>query len=380
MKNTPKYIIFLIIPICIACYAIAYSSKNTHRKAYIGSYSYHPVAISQNDHLKDAASFPIGVGFDVNELSDPNAKEIITREFNSITTAYSLDWHNVEPAENKFVFGPADKLIDFAQQNGLTVIGHNLIWFKFTPDWLQNYQGDAAAWENLFKTHIQTIVTHYKGKVRAWDVINEALDENGGQWDQIYNKGLNKTYVNVWPLHLGNDYMARAFTYAHEADPDAVLFYNDNSHERMPNRVQAIVAMVNDLKAKHVPIGGVGLQMHMDIHTTENGIKNALTQMASTGLQVRISELDVRLNPGSHSNDPDSLMNAKRQAYLFRYVAHAYKTLIPKDQQQFGITLWNVTDKGSWVNKPRKVDAPSLFDENYNRKPSYEAFISGLKQ
>jgi endo-1,4-beta-xylanase len=216
--------------------------------------------------------------------------------------------------------------------------------------------------------------------VVAWDVVNEAFDSNGNLFDEVDYRNINKRYVNVWKEHLGTGYIARSFIYAHEADPNAVLFYNDNSQEIMPDRMQAIVKMVNIFKSKHIPIGGIGLQMHMDIRVTEEGIKYALQQAANTGLQVRISELDIRLNPGNHRHDPDSLSNAKRQAYLYAFVVKEYKAIVPVSQQKFGITLWGITDGDSWINNTQKVDAPNLFDEHYNKKPVYAAFSAVLNR
>jgi len=378
MKKPLKNVIFLSIPICLACYAIASANKNTNSNLYPASYTHFVSPALANGPLKDAASFPIGVGFGTRQLADPNLTQIITREFNSMTTGNSIDWAQISPSPNVFLFDPADKLVNFGLNNGFKVIGHCLVWFKADPAWVQDFQGDADAWDNLMKTHIQTIVSHFKGKVSAWDVVNEGYDENGQHFTDLYYPNLNKHVENVWRVHLGEDYMAKAFTYAHEADPNAVLFYNDYGHERMPKRLQAIVDMANDFKSRNIPIGGIGLQMHLNINVSEDGIKNAFIQLAKTGLQIRISELDIRLNPSG--KDDDALTrNAKRQADLYYYVAHAYKTLIPKDQQ-YGITFWGVSDKDSYVNNPQKVDAPLLFDENYNSKACYDAFISGLQK
>jgi endo-1,4-beta-xylanase len=332
---------------------------------------------SKNDTLKKATSFPIGVGIGSRQLNDPKLRELVVREFNSISTASSLFWNQLTPAPNVFLFAPADDMVNFAIKNNLRVHGHCLIYFQGLPDWVQNFKGDSLAWETLFKTHIQTIVRHFKGKITSWDVVNEAFDDNGTPRMATYDK----KYVNVWALHLGKDYIARAFIYAHEADPNAILFYNDNGQERSPRRLQAMLNMVSDLKARHIPIGGLGLQMHANINTTEDGIKNALIQSARTGLQIRISELDVRLNPDNLTHDPDSSKNASKQANLYYTIAHLYKTLIPKSQQ-FGITFWCVTDKDSYINVagPKKKDDPLLFDDHYRKKTSYKAFISGLER
>ncbi|SDG70718.1 endo-1,4-beta-xylanase [Mucilaginibacter sp. P25] len=361
--------------VCTAFCFVSFPSSVTNHKQF----KYTLNTKTQNDTLKKATSFPIGVGIGTRQLNDPKIREIVVREFNSMSTASSLFWNQLRPTPNTFLFSPADDLVNFGVKNNLDVHGHCLIYFQGLPDWVQNFQGDSVAWENLFKTHIQTIVRHFKGRVKSWDVVNEAFDNDGTPRMATYDK----KYVNVWALHLGKDYIARAFIYAHEADPQAVLFYNDNSQEKSPRRLQAMLNMVRDFKARNIPIGGLGLQLHVDIGTSQEGIKNALVQSAKTGLQIHISELDIRLNPGGNLFDTaDSSQNANKQANLYYYIAHQYKTLVPK-RQQFGITFWCVTDKDTYINAgggPKKKDNPLLFDEQYRKKPSYKAFISGLEQ
>jgi endo-1,4-beta-xylanase len=212
--------------------------------------------------------------------------------------------------------------------------------------------------------------------------VNEAFDENGEIWNDELNQVTKKTDVNVWKLHLGPDYIARAFVYAHEADPNAVLFYNEFGQERMPKKLQAIVNMVNDFKARHIPIGGVGLQMHLTIKQPLAGIDNALEKLSATGVQVRISELDIRINLTYKAHDPDSLQNVAKQKNMFYAVARDYSRIVPKDQQ-YGITFWCVTDKDTYINvgadKRGYWESPLLFDVNYKRKPAYAAFIAGLR-
>ncbi|MCR8559739.1 endo-1,4-beta-xylanase [Mucilaginibacter sp. BJC16-A38] len=371
MKYTLKCIILLFLTFCFGHNLLF--AANSLKKKHL---SYKK---PQNDTLKKAASFPIGVGIGTRELNDPKMRQLIAQEFSSISTASSIFWNQISPSPGVFLFGPADNLVNFALKNGLRVHGHCLVHFQGTPDWVQNFQGDSLAWENLFKTHIQTIVTHFKGRVSSWDVVNEAFDDDGIPRMADEDKAHNKKYVNIWALHLGKDYIARAFIYAHEADPNAILFYNDYAQERLPKRLQAIINMANNLKARHVPIGGLGLQMHINVRTSEAGIRNALTQVAKTGLQIRISELDIRVNPSNKIHDIDSLKNATTQASLFYSVAHDYKTIIPKNQQ-YGITFWCVTDGDSYINiLTHNRDQPLLFDVNYNKKSSYKSFISGLK-
>ncbi|WP_114936362.1 endo-1,4-beta-xylanase [Mucilaginibacter endophyticus] len=342
---------------------------------FAGASKYPPLSGSQQQpSLKNSAKFPIGVAVDIPALiNNEDYKNIVTNEFNSVTTENQLKWNRVSPAPGVFNFKGADAIVDFAAQHNMRVHGHVLIYFESLPQWVQNFQGDSAAWEQLFKTHIQTIVRHYRGKVASWDVVNEVIDQNG---NPAVNDGHRGGSVNVWLQHLGSDYVARAFTYAHEADPNAVLFYNDNGHESYPKKLAAIIKMANDLKARGIPIGGLGVQMHMNINVTPANVKNALTQMARTGLQIHISELDIRLNP---NNLPDTLSpEITKQGALYNCLASAYRTLIPKSQQ-YGITFWGVSDNNSWIiNAMHQHDSPLLFNNKYGKKQNYQLFMKGL--
>ena len=178
---------------------------------------------------------------------------------------------------------------------------------------------------------------------------------------------------------MGPDYTARAFQYAHEADPNALLFYNDNKQETNEKKLNAIINMVNDFKRRNIPIDGLGVQMHININTPNEGIENALKRLAQTGLKIHLSELDIRINP-KNDFSIDSASALKAQADKFYFVAHAYSTIVPKSQQ-YGITFWNVTDKDSWITTSKHVlDSPLLFDKNYNAKAALKSFSDGLKQ
>jgi len=173
--------------------------------------------------------------------------------------------------------------------------------------------------------------------------------------------------------------LQKLFQYAHEADPNALLFYNDNKQETSAKKLAAIINMANDFKKRGIPINGLGIQMHINIHTPNSGIINALQQLASTGLLIHLSELDIRINPNDQILT-DSAAAMKAQADKFYFVAHAYKTIIPA-AQQYGITFWNVTDKDSWITLSKHAkDSPLLFDKAYKKKAAFGAFAAGLKK
>jgi endo-1,4-beta-xylanase len=243
-----------------------------------------------------------------------------------------------------------------------------LLWHGYNPAWLENLSGDSTAFEAIMKTHIQTVMTHFKGKLAAWDVVNEAFTDNGGY----------RTTESIWYKKLGKDYIARAFKYAREADPTAVLFYNDYAQETNSGKLDAILAMVDDFKKRGIPIDGLGLQMHLGISTS--GILNALSEYAKTGLTIHISELDINLS--NYQKNPsltltDALSAQQKQKY--KTVVQYYKQILPK-AQQFGITNWNVGDADSWLHQViQKNEYPLLFDENCAKKPAYFGYMEGLK-
>ena len=222
---------------------------------------------------------------------------------------------------------------------------------------------------------INTIVTRYKTKVKAWDVVNEVIDDAGN-----FRTGTSANDLFYWYAVLGQPYIANAFTYAHQADPDALLFINDYNLESNNTKLDALIALVNQLKTAGVPIHGIATQMHISINTTNAGIDNMFTKLAATGLKIHVSELDVRINPGNASPFTATSGLLDQQAQKFKYVAQSYKTRVPA-AQRYGITVWNLTDADSWiVTSMGQTDFPVLFDAGYNKKPAFTQFCLGLKQ
>jgi endo-1,4-beta-xylanase len=235
--------------------------------------------------LRAVASFPFGAALNPNLLNSNAAyRQVASREFNSVTAENYLKMGTVHPAQDRYDWTGSDILVGFAEQNKQRMHGHTLIWHQSLPAWVTNFQGDSLAWENLFKTHIQTVVAHYKDRLASFDVVNEAFSDDGT---------LRST---IWLTHLGSDYVARAFRYAREANPGVKLFYNEYGHEYSANRLAATVALAADFKRRGIPIDGLGLQMHTNIGQSDVSIENAIQQIATTGLLVHISELDVRVN------------------------------------------------------------------------------------
>lgn len=318
--------------------------------------------------LQNSLPFKFGASVNIGFLQkNENYRSLVTQEFSSITAESAMKIKELHPDENTYDFADADYLINYAKQYNKRVHGHTLIWDSSLPSWIKNYKGDSKAWEKLFKTHIQTIVKHFKGRVASWDVVNEAFKDDGT---------LDKT--TIWYKKLGPDYIARAFEYAHEADPQAILFYNDYGHEYGNFKRRGIVAYVNKLKERGVPIHGIGMQMHTRYNLSDDKFARAIKEVAATGLKVHISELDISLNPESNKNKKLTADLLKQQAAKYKFIVKTYNSI--PESQQFGITAWNVTDGDSWVPKSyKRPDWPLLFDSNYQKKPAYQGVLDGVK-
>lgn len=311
--------------------------------------------------------FPWGAALNVNHMKNTaKYNAVVTKEFNSITAENVMKFSALHPSENTYNWVDADYLVDYAKQNNKRIHGHTLNWYQSLPSWVTNFTGDSIAWENLLKTHIQTVVAHFKGKVTSWDVVNEAFNDDG----TIRN--------TIWVQKLGAGYIARCFQYAREADPDALLFYNDYGHEYSPAKRTAISNMITDFKNRGIPIHGTGLQFHMTYTQADANISAAINAAVASGLKVHISELDIRLNLNRDNSLVFTPLLAEQQAAKYKYVVKTYNA-IPASQK-FGITTWNVGDADSWI--PAWLGAPDWplpFDVNYLRKPAYRGIIEGAK-
>lgn len=284
-------------------------------------------------------------------------------EFNSITIG-TIKMINIRPTQDKFDFKDTDWWVLHSQTTGKRLHGHVIIQSSL-PDWIKNFQGDSVAWEHLMKNHIQTIVSRYIGKINAWDVVNEAIGDDG------------KIKDNLWRQKLGDGYIERAFIYAHEANPDALLFYNDYGHEFNRARLNAFVTMLNDFKQRGIPVHGIGMQMHTQYTIQESRLKEAIETSAATGLKVHISELDVNVNSYREQDAVFTPELVERQRQIYKFIVETYCSL--PDSVKYGITTWGIGDKDTWIRPTKGIlDWPLLFDDNYQRKPAYYGVIEAF--
>ena len=310
---------------------------------------------------------------------------LLTAQFNSVTPENCLKPDPVQKAEGQFNFTEADALVDFAAAHRLEVVGHCLVWAKDdrTPPWFFQ-EGEKAASSQLLlqrmKTHIDTVVGRYRGRIAMWDVVNEALDD-----------GPALLRPSGWTAACGEEFIAKAFEFAHAADPDALLVYNDYNNE-LPVKRAKLVQLVRSLREKDVPIHAIGLQGHYEIDRVPLAeIEASLVEMRTLGIQVVISELDIDMIPrgrwwaddGKHRDEltkldpyregcPPELLQRQAEQYaeLFSLFRKHADTIAR-------VTFWNLHDGQSWLNDfPwKRANHPLLFDRAGQPKPAFEAVI-----
>ncbi len=301
----------------------------------------------------------------------------VNSQFNSLTSENVLKFNWVEPQPDQYNFSDGDYLMTYSVDHHQRLHGHTLIWHQALPDWVNQFQGDSTAWEELFRNHIQTVVKHYKGKIGSWDVVNEAFRDDNGEVRVV--DSVTPGNGSIWGQHLGKDYIARAFQYANKADSSALLFYNDYGQEFSPAKVKAIISLVGDFKKRSIQIDGLGIQCHINIYTDTAKMTDAVMQLVSTGLRIHFSELDISVNP---NNDPNAIYTNDlqiKQGAMFEYIGHLYNRI--PEKQRFGITTWNVGDSDSWITSwLHRKDWPLLFDLNYHYKAATYGFLKGLRE
>lgn len=300
----------------------------------------------------------------------------LLKHFNAVTAENMMKWEALQPNQTVFRFRGADALIKDAKANDWQVIGHTLVWHNQTPAWVfLDENGAEVSREVLLgrmEDHIKTVVGHYKGKVKGWDVVNEAIDQDPvtGKW------GLRDT---KWRQIIGDDYIEYAFRFAHEADPDAELYYNDYNAADGPKR-DAIYALVKGLLDKGIRVDGIGMQGHWDLqHPSVASIREAFDLYASLGVKIHITELDVSVFTWNNRTRPyqDGLPEAISDQQANRYAAifRLFKEYSPVIER---VTFWGVKDGNSWKNNfpvQNRRDYPLLFDAQGNPKPSFWAIV-----
>lgn len=329
--------------------------------------------------LKDAYNgyFTIGVAVNQRNISDPTQIELIKKQFNSITAENDMKSGEVHPSEGVWKWERADKVANFCRQNGIKLRGHCLVWHSQFCNWMFNDKNGKLVKKEVFyarlRDHIHTVVSRYKDIVYAWDVVNEAMSDGGGRG---FGGNEPNPYRQSQLYNLcGDEFIAKAFEYAHEADPNAILFYNDYN-AATPAKRDRIYNMVKKMQDAGVPITGIGMQGHYNIYgPSEEDVDAALTKYSELVKHIHITELDIRCNQemggqlqfsrGEKSVMPGYISTLQEDQYarIFR-VFRKHKDVIDN------VTLWNLCDADSWVGVNNH---PLPFDENLKPKKAYYA-------
>ena len=384
-----------------ALLATTASSKSADRTTLKDAYKDHfLVGVAINRTIAMSASVRAD---NVNRTIEQVEKDIgLTREqFNQITAENDMKWQLIHPREGAagYDFAPADAFVNFGLSNKMYMVGHTLVWHGQTPNWVFagtnpppraetntlgrgfgrfGYNGPRASREELLqrmRDHIHTVVGRYKGRVKSWDVVNEAIADGG----------TNVLRNSLWLQIIGPDYIAKAFEYAHEADPDAILRYNDYGLEGAAKR-RKLIALIEELKAQKVPIHAIGSQAHVNVSTTFETMDQALTELATLGLPIHITELDVNSAAGGQrgtgadiaanaSTTQGGLVDDVNQRLAEAY-AGIFRAFLKHRDSVKVVTFWGVNDGVSW----RAQGRPLLFDGNDQPKPAFDAVIAEARK
>lgn len=324
---------------------------------------------------KLANPFFIGMAIKASQLTSGSPYDIILKnEFSSISAEYEMKMDQISTASGVYNWTVADKIVAYGNANAINVHGHALVWHNSVPTWLKNYSGTDAEFAAEVKKYITDVVTHYAGKVKSWDVVNEAVDDNGG--------AMRNT---IFLQRMGANYVKDCFQWAKNAaiaagDTKLLLFYNDYATSTNIPKQDKVFSIVDDLKASNL-IDGVGFQMHNTyLSPTKAQIETDLNKAVAKGLKIHVSELDIQVN---QSNDITTFTNERRLAQKEKYkeIVKIYNAL--PAASKYALTVWGMKDNESWIpfstelNHPGD-DWPLLYYSNFAIKSSHTGFLEGL--
>ena len=325
--------------------------------------------------LKDfyASYFPIGVAVSPEALKTDEGS-LVLKHFNSVTPENTLKSSVIHPKENEYFWKDADSIVAFAQRNNLKIRGHTLVWHNQTPSWLFIDKNGATVSKEVLlqrlKDHITAVVGRYKGKIYAWDVVNEAISDKRDEYLR----------PSKWLQIIGEEFIAKAFQWAHEADPEAQLFYNDYN-EISPIKRAKIIKLVKSLRAAGVPIHAIGLQGHWAVNEPSRGqLDSTLKELADVGLPLQITELDISVYSKEHDarerkpEDANAAFTAEREQQQIEKYKMSFELFRKYKKYITGVTFWNISERYSWLDNfpvQGRKDYPLLFDKNLQPKKAY---------
>lgn len=317
--------------------------------------------------LKFLAPYPLGVATTARRMADPTWAELATTQFSRLTAEWEMKMEYILQPDGSLKFDRADALMAFAAQNRMDVHGHTLIWYAQDGAHFQALAGNPNAFLNAYAAYISDVMGRYKGRIRGWDVVNEPI------WDD--GRGLRDC---LWRKVLGDDYIGLAFEAAHRTDPSAILFLNDYNLEFTPKKRTTFLKLCERLLKDGAPLHGIGTQTHIAADLQPGLITQALRDIASLGLIVHVSELDISVHGDLTANIAEPRL---KQARLLEELLTAYGD-IPATQR-YGVTLWALRDSDSWLNTPQGgqhllPDEPVLFDRQGRPKPLAHIFAKSV--
>lgn len=317
---------------------------------------------------------------------DPKAAELAIKHYNSATAENAMKWQRICPQPNQYNWGPADDFMKFCEDNQMAVIGHTLVWHSQVPRWVfHDDEGNDLTRDALLtrmKDHIMAVAGRYKGRIKGWDVVNEALEGDGSlrdsPWLQIISEGLEEQKY---------DYIEHAFRWAHEADPDAELYYNDYSLESSNAKCDGAVAIVKHLQSKGIRIDGVGIQLHGGLeYPSMDDLEYAITNIAATGVKVMVTELDIRTRRRGYRGADVSRINRQSTEDPGAEAEEIQKKVAEKYEEIFSVlykykdditrvTFWGIYDGASWIG-----GSPLLFNRDYQPKEAFFAVVKTAQE
>jgi endo-1,4-beta-xylanase len=307
----------------------------------------------------EASGHYFGTALTQGNLGNPTLTNVVGAQFDMATPGNEMKWDTTEPSNGGFNFGPGDQIVAFAKSHGMRVRGHNLVWHSQLPSWVSSLPSSQV--KSAMETHITTEVTHYKGQIYAWDVVNEPFNDDGSFRQDAFTAGFGGS---------GPAYIADALRTAHAADPNAKLYLNDFNIEGQNAKSNAMFSLVQSLKQQGVPIDGIGFESHFILGQVPSTMQANMARFAALGVDVAVTELDVRIHL------PATSANLQQQANDFAGVVKDCRAV----SRCVGVTQWGIGDADSWIPGAFSgFGAATMFDQNYQPKPSFNSTLAALQ-
>ena len=316
--------------------------------------------------LKTVAPFRVGTCVQAMHLADPAMAALLAREVSQLTPEWEMKMEYIVQPDGSFRFDAPDRIAAFARAHGMGLLGHTLIWYAQAPPAFEQLDESRISFVDAYRNYILAVAGRYRGQVVGWDVVNEAVAEDGHGWRD-----------SLWARKLGDfEHIALAYRTAREADPQAPLLLNDYNLEYNPTKRATFLKLAERLLASGAPLTGLGTQMHVAADIAPGQIREMMRDLASLGLPVHVSELDVSLTRAENKLLGRAELS-RRQTAVYAEAAEAFMSL--PQRQRFAFTLWGLRDGDSWLKKENGADAPAPFDDAGRPKAGAAALVEAFR-